>query len=160
MSASGERVAAVDYSSTAMVWDVATGRALCTIAQVVDDAGLAFDGLDRLVVAGVDGCVAVWRIDGALLSKRLWDPWMSLAHINHLAVDPTASRVMADYRDGRSRMWDLGSATLLNETRGEDYRAVALTAEPDRVLAIIDDELVDRTKSQEQRSVRQLHGGH
>jgi WD40 repeat protein len=125
-SPSGKLLASGSRAGAVVVWRMPDG-AVSARLQAHDGTvnGIAFvQGDTRLLTAGYDGSIALWRVNGRLL-RRIDTP----SPVFHMVADQALDRVVTAHGDGVVRIWRLADLTLLYEQplhRGT-VKAVALS---------------------------------
>jgi WD40 repeat protein len=122
-------------------WDVDTGNTHTVSPLGAPDTTWAFSGDGRLLASGSSD-LGVWRVEPAGPMHRVRQP----SWVTAVALDAKGHCIATGHEDGRVRLWDAATATLLGERQDTTSAISALAFDGQgEWLAAADEDRVIRT---------------
>ncbi len=122
--------------STAILWDVPTGRELRRFLAQNTVRSVAIDAAGRHVVTGdMDGNAVLWDAGSGKELQRFEG---HEATVMSVALFADRNRLITGSTDGTARLWDLASGQELNRFVGHEADVVSLALTPDGERLITD----------------------
>jgi WD40 repeat protein len=159
VSANGRRAVSASADHTLKIWDVNSGRELCTLQGHSDSVNaVAMDAdVRRALSASDDGTVKVWDLERGCELRTLWG---HSEPVFGVAVTPDGRHALSASRDKTLKIWDVDMGRELRTLKGHSHfvYSVAVSANGQRAISASADNTVKVWDVENGCELRSLHG--
>jgi len=121
LSPDGRVAATGDVEGNASLWELSSGKLLTTLLQTNSAIrSIPFSPDGKLVAIPGGGDIYLYNPVSGELVRRITNPNADENNIFYLAFSANGSMILADYKSGTARLWDVNSGQLLREFKGDD----------------------------------------